>query len=355
MPTPPTGRSRSPTPPPASGRGRSDSLSEQDFVQVELGVTESKYSVHGASPARAARQVAAPDLVRWHPMPVAMIPRHAPHEAAAALQDALTTHPRWQDRLQEDLYRVTDRITFRGALAPVLSGCAKWAAAGKAGSGTSLEGWVGPAIAASLAQLLAGVCLSGDRQHGFHWMGSLRPSPDLAPPPSVALWGLCAPEEDQDRLRRIDQLRLSLLQGRVSRAGRRTDDPTPLDAQKARLGQRLQRDRDWLDMGSALAMFGALAGDLMAAAAAQEDQDAGRLSSSSLHGILGLLLAAFLLDAAAGLWQMSSRQPRAEDYPRPAPPPPVRDWAPAAAPSLAALRPADAPGPAAGRPQFDPR
>ncbi len=46
--------------------------------------------------------------------------------------DALSAHPRWQDRLQDNLYRVTDRVTFRGALAPVLSGCAKWVSPNKA-------------------------------------------------------------------------------------------------------------------------------------------------------------------------------------------------------------------------------
>jgi hypothetical protein len=237
----------------------------------------------------------------------------------------------------------------------LLSGCAKWAVAGKAGTGTTLEGWIVPAIAGSALQLLAGLCLPGDREHGFHWMGTLLPSAEFAPPPSVARWHVHAPARDQDLLRKIDQMRQLIRQGAVSLDGQRADDPAPLDMQEDRLRQGLLLNRNWLDLGCALAMFGALAADVMAAGAAQEDQEAGRFSPRTLAGVLALLLTAFLLDTAAGLWQMRSRSPRPEDYPRPAETPPLRDWAPGGAPAPAARHRGDAPGLATDRRQSDPR
>lgn len=360
----PLSRSRPATPPRSAHAGPTPLA-----VQALDPLPDGKHHTHRAEPARPPRDT---DVVHWHPWPAGQMrstaPLHAPALAqpAAAVDNtparAVAVRPAAQPptqtgtaSLQEGLYSLIDRLTFRGALAPLLSGCAKWAVAGKAGTGTALEGWIVPAIAGSALQLLAGLCLPGDREHGFHWMGTLLPSAELGPPPSVARWHVYAPAKDQDLLRKIDRMRQSILQGTVSLAGQRTDDPGPLDMQEARLRQRLLHDRDWLNLGCALAMFGALAADVMAAGAAQEDQEAGRFSSGTLVGILTLLLTAFLLDSAAGLWQIRSRSPRPEDYPRPAETPPLRDWAPAGAPAPAARHPGDAPDLAADRRRSDPR
>ncbi len=346
----------------------------------------------GKHAARAAHV----QMVRWHPSPAqgpaparipvqpppALIPAHRPahmpalrraqaaEQAAAAAAappapvPAQALVPAWRlpdaaDRpwhagLQACLFRATDRITFRGALAPLLSGCMKWAVSGKAGTGNAVDTWIGPAVWGSCLQLLAGALLPGEREHGFGWMGTLRPNADLEPPPSVARWGVHGPAEDQDLLRRIDRERALCAQGAPHLAGRLEEYRERLDDAEARLRQRLLRDRDWADGASALAMLGAMAADTMTLFAAREDLDAGRLDSRTYSGIVPMLLFTFFLDTAAGLWQMRSRRPAPEGYPR-AGPPPLRDWAPADAPAPPAARPGDAPGPAAGPPQSGPR
>ena len=290
-----------------------------------------------------AGQVAAPPPA---PVPAqALLPQRLPPDAA--------DRP-WHAGLQACLFRATDRITFRGALAPLLSGCMKWAVSGKAGTGNAVDDWIGPAVWASFLQLLAGALLPGEREHGFAWMGTLLPNTDLEPPPSVARWGVHGPAEDQDLLRRLDRERALCVQGAPHLAGRQEEYRGRLDDAEARMRRRLLRDRDWADGASALAMLGAMAADTMTLFAARDDLDADRLDSRTYYGIVPMLLFTFFLDAAAGLWQMRSRRPTPEGYPR-AEPPPLRGWAPADAPAPPAARPGDAPGPAAGPRQSGPR
>lgn len=317
-------------------------------------------------------------MVRWHPVPArgpgqaripaqqapVHMPVHMPvlRRAQAAEQApapvparALVPHPLpadaadrpWHAALQSGLFRATDHITFRGTLAPLLSGCMKWAVSGKAGTGNSVDVWIGLAVWASLLQMLAGALLPGEREHGFGWMGTLLPNADLEPPPSVARWGVYGPAEDQDRLRRIDRERALCAQGAPHLIGRQQEYRERLDEAEARLRRRLLRDRDWADVASGLAMLGAMGADILTANAARDDLNAGRLDSRTYYGIVPMLLATFLLDAAAGLWQMRSRRPAPQDYPR-AGTPPLRGLAPADAPSPPAARPGDGPDPGAG-------
>ncbi len=323
-------RSRSATPPrPAAPAPTRDAA-------LALGdLPDGKHRAHGAE---AKRPPQGADVVRWHPWPAGLMRPAAPPRAPVLAQAAgagkgadsdppvlavairtpdRPTTPARRDPLQEGLYRLMDRLSFRGALAPLISGCAKWALASKAGTGSALDGWIGPALAASCLQLLAGACLPGDREHGFRWGGALLPSADLLPPPSVARWGVYAADEDQNLLRRIDHLRRALRPTPGLALGAPAEFPKRLEEAEERLHQRLLRDRDWLDLGAALAMFGALATDVLAAAAAEDDRYEGRQSPTALAGVLTLLMTAFLLDTAAGLWQMRARRPRPEDFPGP--------------------------------------
>lgn len=306
--------------------------------------------------------------VRWHLAPArrpaaarvqvrVQLPAPVPVPAQALVPDPRAPDAAdrpWHAGLQACLFRATDRITFRGALAPLLSGCMKWAVSGKAGTDTEVDTWIGPAVWASFLQLLAGALLPGEREHGFAWMGTLLPHIDLEPPPSVARWGVHGPAEDQALLRRIDRERALCAQGAPHLIGRQEEYRARLDEAEARLRHRLLRDRDWADLASALAMLGAMAADTMTLLAAREDLDAGRLDSRTYYGIVPMLLFTFFLDAAAGLWQMRSRRPAPEGYPRPETPP-LRGWAPTDAPAPPAARPGDAPGPAAGPRQSGPR
>ncbi len=366
MHTPPS-RSRSNSPPRPSPASRPEAPPEGKHAPHAAHVQMVRWHAspaRGPAPARISVQQ-APGLIPAH-MPVlrrapaaeqGAAPPPAPVPAQALVPDPLgvdAADPPWHAGLQACLFRATDHITFRGTLAPLLSGCMKWAVSGKAGTGNAVDTWIGPAVWASFLQMLAGALLPGEREHGFGWMGTLRPNTDLEPPPSVARWGVHGPAEDQALLRRIDRERALCTQGAPHLAGRVEEYRGRLDEAEARLRRRLLRDRDWADGASALAMLGAMAADMMTASAARDDLDAGRLDSRTFYGIVPMLLFTFFLDAAAGLWQMRSRRPTPEGYPR-AGPPPLRDWAPADAPAPPAARPGDAPGPAAGPRQSGPR
>ena len=112
--------------------------------------------------------------------------------------------PSCHARARQRLYRAVDHLTFRGALVPLVSSLLKLGTTAISGEGALRHTLLG-AAGTSAVQSLLGMVSAGDREHSFGWVSTLAPSTSLAPPPSVARWGISASDADQRRLATIDR------------------------------------------------------------------------------------------------------------------------------------------------------
>ncbi len=242
----------------------------------------------GSGPGRA--QTAAPALV-----PAQALPCHA--------------------RARQRLYRAVDHLTFRGALVPLVSSLLKLGTTAISGEGALRHTLLGAAGTSALQSLL-GMASAGDREHSFGWVSTLAPSASLAPPPSVARWGISASDADQRRLATIDRWMAVIDAGHVPVNALPTQGRAGLEQAQARLHAQLLAERDQADVLAGVVALAVLLLDGMVAARAQHDANGGRLEAGPYLFILVHIGLSLLLDAAACHWQMKTRSPLATAYPR---------------------------------------
>lgn len=318
-------------------------------------------------------------------------------------------------RARQRLYRAIDHLTFRGALVPLVSSLLKLGTTAISGEGALRQALLATASGSALQSLL-GAASAGDREHGFSWVSTLAPSPDLAPPLSVARWGLSASQADQQRLATMDRWIGAIDTGQVAAGALPAPGRAGLAQAQARLHAQLRTEKNLADALAGLVAMAVLLLDGMAASRAREDAQAGRLDTGPYLFVLVHMGLSLLLDAAACHWQMKMRSPSAAAYPRqatgalppftdvaapladsgaarpagrnvagarpipeaaqasdsevdvseaeeaddsdlevgfPIAPLPLRGWAPTGGPAAPAARPGGAPDPVAGRHRFD--
>ncbi len=231
--------------------------------------------------------------------------------------------PSCHARARQRLYRAVDHLTFRGALVPLVSSLLKLGTTAISGEGALRHTLLG-AAGTSAVQSLLGMASAGDREHSFGWVSTLAPSTSLAPPPSVARWGISASDADQRRLATIDRWMAVIDAGHVPVNALPTQGRDGLEQAQARLHAQLLAERDQADVLAGVVALAVLVLDGMAAARAQHDANGGRLEAGPCLFILVHMGLSLLLDAAACHWQMKTRSPLATAYPRQAlcqPPP----------------------------------
>lgn len=231
--------------------------------------------------------------------------------------------PSCHARARQRLYRAIDHLTFRGALVPLVSSLLKLGTTTISGEG-ALRHTLLAAAGTSALQSLLGMASAGDREHSFGWVSTLAPSASLAPPPSVALWGISASDADQRRLATIDRWMAVIDAGNVPVNALPTQGREGLEQAQAGLHAQLITERDQADALAGLVSMAVLLLDGMAAARAQHDANTGRLEAGPCLFILVHMGLSLLFDAAACHWQVKTRSPSPTAYPRQAlrqPPP----------------------------------
>ena len=256
----------------------------------------------GGAPGAQARR--APDGGRGPGLARGAVPALVPPSA-----------PSCHARARQRLYRAVDHLTFRGALVPLVSSLLKLGTTAISGEGALRHTLLG-AAGTSAVQSLLGMVSAGDREHSFGWVSTLAPSASLAPPPSVARWGISASDADQRRLATIDRWMAVIDAGHVPVNALPTQGRDGLEQAQARLHAQLLAERDQADVLAGVVALAVLVLDGMAAARAQHDANGGRLEAGPYLFILVHMGLSLLLDAAACHWQMKTRSPLATAYPR---------------------------------------